>query len=136
MDLIREEAQALMPVQIIQGNCADVLDTLDVSVQCTITSPPYFQLRDYGIENQIGGEHSPEEYVSRLSDIFLKVNKITKDDGVLWLNLGDVFLKKQLLCLPFRVAMALKSQGWLLRADCIWERPDTMPESAKDRPTR
>ncbi|KYG89013.1 DNA methylase N-4 [[Bacillus] sp. KCTC 13219] len=159
--------------KIYQGHCLDVLKTLpSQSVNTVVTSPPYWGLRDYGVEGQIGIENSIEEYVSALVDVFREIKRILKDDGTIWVNLGDAYagsgkgawsekdkqkhvyvpdskspqtqlnniptgLKpKDLMGLPWRVAFALQQDGWYLRQDIIWNKPNAMPESVQDRPTR
>lgn len=138
----------------------------DGSVQCCITSPPYWGLRDYGHDDQIGLESTPEQYVNNMVAVFREVWRILADDGVLWLNLGDsyagnssrasnngragfgteregVFAKsgnglkpKDLVGIPWRVAFALQQDGWYLRQDIIWHKPNPMPESVTDRCTK
>lgn len=138
----------------------------DQSVQCVVTSPPYWGLRDYGNDGQIGLEQTPDEYVDEMVKVFAEVRRVLKDDGVLWLNLGDsyagnnsrasnngragfgneregVFSKmgdglktKDLVGIPWRVAFALQSDGWWLRQDIIWHKPNPMPESVTDRCTK
>lgn len=98
-----------------------------------ITSPPYWRLRDYHTEGQIGQESSAEEYVERLTDVFTKVWKNLKNTGSLYLNLGDTYVKKNLQMLPARVARALQEQGWILRNDIIWHKTNGLPSSVKDR---
>ena len=120
--------------------CGDALATLstlpDSSVQCIVTSPPYFQQRDYGTgDSQVGGEHSPEEYIEKLAAVFRECKRILKPDGLLWLNLGDKFVGGALLGMPWRVAIALQQSGWILRCDIIWHKPNAMPHSVKTRPT-
>jgi DNA modification methylase len=100
------------------------------------TSPPYWGLRDYGTEEQLGLEDTPREYVERLVAIFRELRRVLKDQGTLWLNLGDTFNEKQLLGVPWRVAFSLQDDGWLLRSDIIWHKPNPMPESVSDRPTK
>jgi len=154
---------------ILQGNCFETLKTLPhKSVHCCVTSPPYWGLRDYGCKEQIGLETTPQEYVNNISDVFRMVYDVLRDDGTLWLNLGDGYngsgkgessnkkqnsnagsrtvvgrkteatgLKpKNLVGIPWRVAFALQSEGWYLRSDIIWHKPNPMPESVKDRPTK
>jgi len=165
-----------MTVNIITGDCRDVLATLPAeSVQTCVTSPPYFGLRDYGTDNQIGLEASPDEFVSQLVAVFREVRRVLKNDGTLWLNLGDTYatqggahggrddnqtgvgakrlhldgagdkanrraptgLKaKDLIGIPWRVAFALQADGWYLRQDIIWHKPNPMPESVTDRCTK
>jgi DNA modification methylase len=152
---------------IIQGDALTRLKELpSESVDCCITSPPYFGLRDYGVEGQIGLEESPEAYVSKLVDVFREVRRVLKKEGTLWLNLGDSYagsgkggqseekrsenwqpqygnkgkrygLKpKDLIGIPWMVAFALRADGWWLRSDIIWHKPNCMPESVTDRPTK
>ena len=141
-------------------------DIPDQSVQCVITSPPYWGLRDYGESDQIGLEPSPTEYVSEMVTVFDEVWRVLADDGVLWLNLGDsyagntsrastngragfgtkregVYTKtgdgikpKDLVGIPWRVAFALQDAGWYLRQDIIWHKPNPIPESVTDRCTK
>lgn len=141
------------------------------SVQCVITSPPYFGLRDYGVAGQIGLEETPEAYVATLVAVFREVKRVLRKDGVCWVNLGDSYAAsgghasygktsmihsqeqqearnfratkvpggscaKQLLGMPWRVAFALQADGWILRSDVIWAKPNCMPESVRDRPTK
>jgi len=123
--------------QILHGDVRDGLRTLpDASVQTCVTSPPYWRLRDYGVVGQLGLEANPDAYVSALVDVFREVRRVLKDDATLWLNIGDSFSNKQLQGLPWRVAFALQSDGWYLRADIIWAKPNPMPESVTDRPTK
>ena len=172
------------------GDTLKVLKTLpESSVQCCVTSPPYWGLRDYHVAGQVGLEASPEEYIDRLVEVFAEVRRVLRKDGTLWLNLGDCYAgsghgwvsdptadqlrnrawsdrqgnhevsksrriargegrwgggnvrppgyrAKQLLGLPWRVALALQADGWWLRSDIIWSKPNPMPESVVDRPTR
>lgn len=122
---------------LLVGDCLDVLSTLPSgSARTCITSPPYYGLRDYGVEGQIWQEPSLEEYVETLRHVFSKVRRVLTPDGTLWLNLGDGFENKQLLGVPWRVAFALQADGWYLRSDIIWAKPNPMPESVTDRPTK
>jgi DNA modification methylase len=172
--------------QLICGDALTVLKTLDSeSIQCVVTSPPYYGLRDYGIDGQIGMEKNLQEYILKLIDIFREVKRVLKNDGTFWLNMGDSYscsgkggnpeesphhkqktnrgseqyvkskriargvgrwgggnnsvveLKpKDLIGLPWRIAFALQTDGWYLRSDIIWAKPNPMPESVSDRPTR
>lgn len=114
------------------------------SVNTIVTSPPYWGLRDYGVDGQIGLEKTPEEYITKLVNVFREARRVLRDDGTLWLNLGDSYssttgcgLKpKNLIGIPWRVALALQADGWYLRSDIIWSKPTPVPESVKDRPTR
>lgn len=174
--------------KIYQGDILQVLKTWpDSFVQCVVTSPPYWGLRDYGVVGQIGLEKTPEEYVLKIVDAFREVKRILKDDGACWLNLGDTYAgswgamshningkakragfndrppqsfskskriprgsgrwggglqaveglpPKNLVGIPWRVAFALQADGWYLRSDIIWSKPNPMPESVTDRPTK
>ena len=157
--------------RILIGDCIAGMKTLpDQSVHCCVTSPPYFGLRDYGMAGQIGLEDTPDAFVARLVDVFREVRRVLRDDGTLWLNLGDSYaanrsyqvpstkggakhgpgqaaggkasavpdgLKpKDLIGIPWRVAFALQSDGWYLRQDIIWHKPNPMPESVTDRCTK
>ncbi len=143
----------------------------DESIRCCVTSPPYYGLRDYGHEGQIGLEPTPELYVDKMVDVFREVRRVLKKDGTLWLNLGDSYnayngnrgrsssisgatdealpqlpkgagltvkalANKQLLGIPWRVAFALQADGWFLRQDIVWHKPNPMPESVTDRCTK
>jgi len=151
---------------LLEGDVTEVLPRLpDESVQCVVTSPPYWGLRDYGIAGQIGLEPSLASYINNLTGIFAEVRRIMKPDGILWLNIGDGFTSgnrgwrapdkknpnramsvrpdnppglkdKDLLGVPWKLAFALQADGWFLRSDIIWNKPNAMPESVKDRPTR
>lgn len=152
--------------RILQGDVLDQLASLpDESVQCVVTSPPYWGLRDYGVAGQIGLEPTPEEYVAKMVEVFREVRRVLRSDGTCWLNLGDSYaanrsyqvpdskwvdvgnskgmkaseigLKpKDLVGIPWMVAFALRADGWWLRADNPWGKPNGMPESVIDRPTR
>lgn len=169
---------------IICGDAFRELQRLpDGIVDCCVTSPPYYGLRDYGISGQIGMENSPQEYIGKLVDVFREVKRVLKDDGTLWLNIGDSYaaqrggshqpaetlaggkhgytedgasvnrgrscgynptrdasaigLKhKDLIGIPWMLAFALRADGWYLRQDIIWAKPNPMPESVKDRCTK
>lgn len=169
-----------MPEEPSLIHCGDVLDVLRTlpgeSIDCCITSPPYWGLRDYGCVGQIGLEETPALYVAKMVEVFTEVRRVLRDDGTLWLNLGDSYhngdnggyakdritatdsmqrsnlganfigapnrqpqlgLKpKDLVGLPWRVAFALQADGWWLRSDIIWHKPNPMPESVTDRPTK
>src|SRR3990167_4236871 len=158
----------MQPNRIIQGDALEVLKTFESeSVGCTITSPPYFGLRDYGTEGQIGLEATPELYVQKLVEIFREVRRVLKKEGTLWLNLGDSYSSggkmggdidldtgldvqrgrgrmkehaeikhKDVVGIPWMVAFALRKDGWYLRQDIIWAKPNPMPESVTDRCTK
>lgn len=119
---------------LIKGD-ARQLPLRDACVNCVVTSPPYYGLRNYG-GDQIGQEPTPEVYVASLVQAFHAVRRGLKDDGTLWLNLGDTYSRKNLLGLPWRVAFALQNAGWWLRAEIIWFKPNALPEVVTDRPTR
>jgi DNA modification methylase len=166
---------------ILVGDCRDMLATLpERSVQTVVTSPPYFGLRDYGHAGQIGLEPTPDEFVAALVEVFRAVRRVLRDDGTVWLNLGDSYnnravnrpsshqeglgftsehlgtawrdhaangrarmsilngdlKEKDLLGIPWMVAFALRADGWYLRSDIIWSKPNPMPESVTDRPTK
>jgi len=126
-----------MNYNLIEGNCLAVLPTLAAkSVQCVVTSPPYYGLRDYGNDEQIGLEETPDEYIANMVAVFREVRRVLREDGVVWLNLGDSFGGKQLIGIPWRVAFALQADGWYLRSDIIWHKPNPMPESVTDRCTK
>ena len=123
---------------ILLGDCLASLQTLpDGSIDCCVTSPPYWGLRDYGVDGQLGLEKTPEEYVANMVAVFREVRRVLKEDGTLWLNLGDSYATgKQLVGIPWRVAFALQADGWYLRQDIIWHKPNPMPESVRDRCTK
>ena len=127
-----------MEHRIIPGDCIEGLRTLpDSSVHCCVTSPPYWGLRDYGHDGQIGLESTPEAYVARMVEVFREVRRVLREDGTCWLNLGDSYKGgKQLVGIPWRVAFALQADGWWLRQDIIWHKPSPMPESVRDRCTK
>lgn len=106
------------------------------SVQCCVTSPPYWGLRDYGVNGQLGLEKTPEEYVSHMVEVFREVRRVLRKDGTLWIVLGDSYSAKRLVGIPWRIALALQVDGWYLRSDIIWNKPNPMPESVTDRPTK
>ena len=123
---------------VLVGDCREVLPTLGAgSVQCVVTSPPYYGLRDYGHPDQIGLEPSVDAYVAEMVAVFRQVRRVLADDGTMFLNIGDSYGSgKQLLGVPWRVAFALQADGWVLRSDCIWHKPNPLPESVRDRPTK
>ena len=124
--------------QIIVGDVRTALSSIaEGTVQTCITSPPYWGLRDYGHEGQLGLESTSDEYVLNMVSVFQQVWRVLAEDGTLWLNLGDSYgSKKQLSGLPWRIALALQSAGWCLRQDIIWAKPNPMPESVTDRCTK
>ena len=122
---------------VLIGDCLSHLKTLpDNSIQCCVTSPPYWGLRDYQCSGQIGLEPTPEKYVASLVTVFREVKRVLRYDATCWLNLGDSFLDKNLLGIPWRVALALQADGWYLRSDIIWFKGNPMPEAVMDRPTK
>ena len=151
---------------IFLGDSREVLKMFpEAIVNTTVTSPPYYNLRDYGTENQIGLEYSIEEYIEQLCLVFDEVYRVTKDDGTFWLNIGDCYARggqinsdgrrgfsgakglgyrekkvdgltdKDLIGVPWRLAFELQKRGWILRSDIIWAKTNPMPESCTDRPT-
>jgi len=167
------------PYSLHVGDCLEVIKKLDdCSIQTCITSPPYWGLRDYGVDGQLGLEKTPEEYVAKMVEVFREVRRVLRDDGTLWLNLGDsywggkgsngsskarrtagergytqsggtllidtrptdgnhdIIKPKDLVGIPWRVAFALQADGWYLRQDIIWHKPNPMPESVTDRCTK
>ena len=121
---------------LINGEAVKSLKKLPNSlVQTVITSPPYYGQRDYCTEEQIGIEENPDEYINRLLEIFDEVKRVLKEDGTLWINLGDKYIDGSLAGLPWKLALALKERGWILRSDIIWYKPNAMPSSVKNRPT-
>ncbi|GCL38309.1 methyltransferase [Sphaerospermopsis reniformis] len=120
---------------LINGEALDALKKLpDSLVQTVVTSPPYYGQRDYGKEKQIGIEESADEYINRLLEIFDEIKRVLKEDGTLWLNVGDKYIDGNLAGLPWKLALALKERGWILRSDIIWYKPNAMPSSVKNRP--
>lgn len=162
--------------QIVVGDCLQLLRELpDQSVHCCVTSPPYFGLRDYGVNGQIGLEETPAEFIARLVDVFREVRRVLRNDGTCWVNMGDSYASvaggyapngskgkhdtvssstrgavlhgrrrnppnglkhKDLMGIPWRLAFALQDDGWYLRQDIIWHKPNPMPESVRDRCTK
>lgn len=126
---------------ILNGNVEDIADKIEKeSVQAIITSPPYYKLRKYSkneeeLRSELGNESTVEEYVERLVKIFRKLRLVLRNDGLLWLNLGDTYVNKELQGVPWKVAIALQEDGWILRSDVIWHKPNAMPSSVKTRPT-
>lgn len=124
-------------VTLLLGDTIEQMRTLpDGSVDCVVTSPPYFGLRDYGNPGQYGLEETPAAYVETMRKVFTEVRRVMADDGTLWLNLGDSYgTDRQLLMLPARVALALQQDGWVLRNEVVWHKTNGMPSSARDRLT-
>jgi len=122
-------------ITLHHGDSLEVARTIATeSVNCIVTSPPYFGLRDYGSEGQYGIEKTPTAYVETMRALFSELRRALAGDGTLWLNLGDSYGKgKQLMGMPWRVALALQDDGWILRNAIVWHKPNAMPESTKDR---
>jgi site-specific DNA-methyltransferase (adenine-specific) len=104
-------------------------------VDTIVTSPPYYRQRDYGHAEQLGGESTPQQYLERLVEILAECRRVIKPAGTCWLVLGDKYINGQLQGLPWRVALALQDDGWILRSDIIWQKPNAMPSAVKNRPT-
>lgn len=120
--------------EVHQGNAKKLLKQMPKeSVDCVITSPPYWNLRDYGEEEQLGQEDDYEQYINNLADICDLIYDVLKDNGSFWLNLGDTFQNKNKLNIPYRVAIELQSRGWIERNDVTWAKPNPVPQSVKDR---
>ncbi len=152
--------------RIICGDALAVLkDYPPDTFRCCVTSPPYFGLRDYDVAGQIGSEDKVDDYIDHLAAVFREVRRVLAPDGTLWLNIGDSYTSgnrtwrdidkknpargmsyrpptpeglkpKDLIGVPWRLAFALQADGWYLRSDIIWNKPNCQPESVKDRPTR
>lgn len=157
-------------LKVMIGDCRESMRALEAgSVQTCVTSPPYFGLRDYGHDGQIGLEQTPDAFVATMVEVFREVHRVLADDGTLWVNLGDSYAsawacnrrnvigsgslengkrearpnrltdglkEKDLIGIPWRVALALQADGWYLRQDIIWHKPNPMPESVRDRCTK
>lgn len=153
---------------IYTGDALTTLKTFpDQSINCIVTSPPYFNLRDYGVAEQIGGEKTVKAYIDRLAAVFTEAWRVLRDDGTLWVNLADTYSgggrgdspdskskqasnigaltgkrtsgelpNKSLMLIPARFAIAMSDMGWIVRSDIIWNKPNPMPESVADRPTK
>ena len=151
--------------RILEGDVIERLrDLPDESVHCVVTSPPYWNMRDYGVSGQLGLEATPEAFVEKMVQVFEDVRRVLRADGTLWLNLGDTYAanrgtqpaptntrnksghtggqrvgslkSKDLVGIPWRVALALQDAGWWLRSEIIWHKTNAMPESCTDRPSR
>jgi site-specific DNA-methyltransferase (adenine-specific) len=121
---------------ILCGDALSELRRLPAELaDCIVTSPPYYGQREYRGENEIGREKSPQEYVERLTAVFREARRVLKPAGTLWLVLGDKYQQGRLLGIPWRVALALADDGWILRRDIVWHKPNAMPSAAKNRPT-
>lgn len=162
--------------KILVGDCIEMMRTLpDQSVHTCVTSPPYYGLRDYGVDGQIGLEETPAEFIGSLVEVFREVRRVLRDDGTAWVNMGDSYAgswgahgrddmglgvsalsarqvmasqrkakasshaeykPKDLMGMPWRLAFALQDDGWYLRQDIVWAKPNPMPESVRDRCTK
>lgn len=160
--------------RVLIGDCIESMRIMqDQSVHCCVTSPPYYGLRDYGVDGQIGLEQTPEQFIQKLVEVFREVKRVLRDDGVLWVNIGDSYAgsgkgawankdggqkevyipdpqspqsklpevpdgckPKDLIGIPWMLAFALRADGWYLRQDIIWNKPNAMPESVRDRCTK
>ena len=122
-------------VSLHQGDARDMSMIEDGNVHCVVTSPPYWGLRDYGVSDGIGLEATVGEFVKNIVSVGREVSRVLRNDGTFWLNLGDSYHLKSLVGQPWRVAFALKDDGWKLRSAIVWHKPNPMPESVKDRPT-
>jgi DNA modification methylase len=126
-----------MDNRIIRGDAFETLRTLrSESVNCCVTSPPYYRLRDYGAEGQIGLERTPDEYITRLVSVFDETKRVLRGDGTLWIVIADSYAEKQLIGVPWKLAFALRENGWYLRSAIVWHKPNPIPESCRDRPSR
>lgn len=162
----REAPLNLDDSTIFEGDAVTVLRRLpSKSIRCVVTSPPYWGLRDYGIDDQIGLEQTMPQFIQKLVAVFSEVRRVLTDDGTLWVNIGDSYTSgnrgyratdkknaaramtvrpdtpeglkpKDLTGIPWRLAFALQDDGWYLRTDVVWNKPNAMPESVKDRPNR
>jgi DNA modification methylase len=126
--------------RILVGDTIAMMNTLpESSVHCCVTSPPYWGLRDYGVDGQIGLEETPDAFIGKMVEVFRAVRRVLREDGTLWLNLGDAYAggpkPKDLGMMPWRVALALQADGWWLRSVIVWAKKSPMPESVTDRPT-
>lgn len=160
------EAATLGEGQLVLGDAREVLRSVaDQQFQTCVTSPPYWGLRDYGVQQQIGAEVVLDDYITALVEVFREVRRTLRDDGTFWLNIGDSYTSggrtwrdpdkklaargmgyraptpeglkpKDLIGVPWRVAFALQADGWFLRSDIVWNKPNAIPESVKDRPSR
>jgi DNA modification methylase len=123
-------------ITLYQGDALEVLRELPSgSVHMACTSPPFWGLRDYQAAGQIGLEKTVDEWIANLVSVFAEVRRVLRNDATLWIEIGDSFSNKQLVCQPWRLGMALQEDGWILRSSLIWARPNCMPESVSDRPT-
>jgi site-specific DNA-methyltransferase (adenine-specific) len=122
--------------KINHGDSKEVLNKMpDECINAAVTSPPYWGLRDYGVDGQLGLEETPDEYVNNLCDIFDELKRVLKEDGTFWLNIGDTYKDSDLMGIPWKVVFEMKKRSWILRNDIIWYDPKPMPESVEDRCT-
>ncbi len=121
---------------ILCGDAASVLRTVPAeTVDTIVTSPPYYHQRNYSGDAEIGQEKTPAEYVRRLVEVFAECHRVLKPSGSMWVVIGDKYKRGDLLGMPWRFALALKDEGWILRSDVIWHKPNAMPSAVKTRPT-
>ena len=139
---LKESTAAYSPVDtVLIGDSWMVARSLPSNyAQCIVTSPPYFGHREYSddeelAELELGREEDHTAYVRKLVFLFEELRRVLRDNGTLWLNLGDTYRKEQLLGIPWRVALGLQDAGWMLRSEIIWNKPNAMPSSVKNRPT-
>lgn len=119
---------------IAVGDCLELMKQMpDGCIDMVITSPPYFNLRDYGVSGQIGKENDVDSYIENLIAVFNEVHRILKDDGSCWVNIDDVYMDQSLMCVPDRFKIKMIENGWLCRNEIIWHKPNAMPSSAKTR---
>jgi DNA modification methylase len=120
--------------KIYNMDCIEGMKMLpDKCVDMVITSPPYYNLRDYGTKGQIGLEDTVDEYIEKLISVFNEVFRVLKDEGGCWVNIDDVYRKQGLLCIPDRFKIRMVENGWICRNEIIWHKPNAMPSSAKNR---
>jgi site-specific DNA-methyltransferase (adenine-specific) len=164
--IIPPEKITLCDSMLLEGNAVELLRLLPSnSIQCVVTAPPCWGVRDYGIDGQIGRENLVQQFINNLVKVFSEVKRVLREDGTFWLNMGDRYTvedrprdfgqthenvfgwqknfkmperikSKELLGIPWRLAFALQDDGWYLRSDIIWNKPNVMPEGVKDRPTK
>ena len=121
-------------IMLLHGECLETMKTMpDKSIDCVVTSPPYFNLRDYEVVNQLGQEKSVDEYISNLVGVFSEVYRLLKDEGGCFVNIDDVYIKQSLACIPDKFKIKMCENGWICRNEIIWHKPNAMPSSAKSR---
>ena len=131
-DPIHDFCEGKIKDTILCGDSRAVLTALPSGIAHTIvTSPPYYGQRDYDHSHQIGIEDAPQDYIDNVVEVFSAARKVLRNDGTLWLNLGDKYVGGRLCGMPWRCALALIDDGWILRSDIIWHKPNAMPSSVK-----